>query len=174
MSASPVVTEEWCRSMGMKPRRRQPPHPDIPTHPNWIVGGDRFILGIEFSPEWISLYVEDHISGESVVVCNNPTQGDVEFMDAMNRREILQRDEQPVDNPPYEETELDYLKRAIEYAPKVASDLLGWQTPRDSLFICSTCAGRILARGCALPRGSTAVWLHHLYTGKCCLTEYHQ
>jgi hypothetical protein len=53
------------------------------------------------------------------------------------------------------------LKEAIEYAPKsgfpVSPDLNGWRTP-DGHYVCAHCAGRIYARGCALPVGSKPVW----------------
>jgi hypothetical protein len=62
------------------------------------------------------------------------------------------------------------LRRAIEYAPRTipapAEGLLGWWTP-DGAFVCATCAGRVMARGCALPRGSEACWKEQPF-GVCC------
>jgi len=53
------------------------------------------------------------------------------------------------------------LRRFLEHAPKdpgnIYNDLLGWQFEQTH-FICATCAGRILARGCALPKDITPVW----------------
>lgn len=58
--------------------------------------------------------------------------------------------------------ERDAILRAAEYAPAVshlpiAPGLLGWWTP-GGWYVCSLDASRIFARGCTLPRGSTAVW----------------
>lgn len=56
---------------------------------------------------------------------------------------------------------VSYLRTAIEHAPrdpgKLAPNLRGWFTP-DGYYVCATCAGRIMARGCQLPRGSNPVW----------------
>lgn len=54
-----------------------------------------------------------------------------------------------------------YLKNALEYAPKSpgkqAANLRGWWTPLG-WYLCAACAGRIMARGCGMPRGSEPVW----------------
>jgi len=56
---------------------------------------------------------------------------------------------------------VQYLRDAIEFAPKspgkLVPDLRGWWTP-DGYYVCSPCAGRIIARGCNLPRDSEPVW----------------
>lgn len=55
---------------------------------------------------------------------------------------------------------INELQRNIEYAPKeptaVAAGLLGWYA--RGVFICSRCAGRIIARGCSIPRPCEAIW----------------
>jgi hypothetical protein len=75
----------------------------------------------------------------------------------------------PHTNPTYTAT-VAQLRIAIEHAPAspgpIAADLLGWWTA-DGVYICSTCAGRIIARGCQLPRGVEAVWAGQPY-GTCC------
>lgn len=56
---------------------------------------------------------------------------------------------------------VEQLRRAIEHAPAEpgprAPGLLGWWTP-DRVFVCAHCTGRMIRRGCSIPRGSTAVW----------------
>lgn len=56
---------------------------------------------------------------------------------------------------------IDYLKRCLEGAPanpgKLAPNLRGWRTP-DGVYVCIQCAGRIMARGCNLPRDSEPNW----------------
>lgn len=55
----------------------------------------------------------------------------------------------------------DYLHEAIAHAPlspgQLAPNLRGWWTP-SGLYVCSHCAGRIMARGCRLPSDSHPVW----------------
>ena len=68
---------------------------------------------------------------------------------------------------------LDYLKKAIEYAPsdpgKLAENLRGWWTA-DNLYICAHCAGRIIDRACRLPNGVEPSWADRPSKhGKCCL-----
>jgi hypothetical protein len=57
--------------------------------------------------------------------------------------------------------EHDTILAALEHAPKepgtLAKKLRGWWTP-TGWYVCAKCAGRIMARGCHLPNGSTAVW----------------
>ena len=69
-----------------------------------------------------------------------------------------------------------FIEHAPRFNPKapVASDLLGF-LGADNLFLCSRCAGRILARGCSLNRiANVPVW-----TGAnpppepCCLADTH-
>ena len=54
-----------------------------------------------------------------------------------------------------------YLRDAAEHAPRdpgpMAPDLRGWWTPAG-WYVCARCAGRIMARGCQLPRGAKPVW----------------
>lgn len=58
-------------------------------------------------------------------------------------------------------TTADTLREHIEHAPRdpgpIAKNLRGWWTP-DGYYVCASCAGRILARGCRLPRDSAPVW----------------
>ena len=46
-----------------------------------------------------------------------------------------------------------YLKNAIDGAPltpgRIAPDLRGWWTS-DGYYLCASCAGRIMARGCKI------------------------
>lgn len=55
----------------------------------------------------------------------------------------------------------EYLRDAAKYAPKspgqLAQNLRGWWTPAG-WYVCATCAGRIMARGCAMPADITPVW----------------
>lgn len=57
--------------------------------------------------------------------------------------------------------EVTMLKDFLEHAPRDpgphAADLRGWKTPLHS-FVCVVCAGRIMARGCFLPKGSEPVY----------------
>lgn len=66
-----------------------------------------------------------------------------------------------------------YLREAIAHAPKspgdVAPGLLGWVTPDDH-YVCAKCAGRIMARGCQIPRGSTPIWKDMPYESPDCVT----
>ncbi len=68
---------------------------------------------------------------------------------------------------------VDYFRNAIEHAPKVptnrlAMSLLGWWTPAGH-YLCAFCAGRIISRGCNLPRESEPVWTDHPEkVGHCC------
>jgi hypothetical protein len=52
---------------------------------------------------------------------------------------------------------VEYFRNAIEHAPQdagvMAGGLIGWTTP-SGLYLCAGCAARIMARGCAMPRGS--------------------
>lgn len=56
---------------------------------------------------------------------------------------------------------LAYLQRAIEHAPKrpgqLSGTLEGWTV--DGLYLCAFCAGRIIARGCNLPRSVEPIWV---------------
>jgi hypothetical protein len=55
---------------------------------------------------------------------------------------------------------VEYLRSAAEYGPKnpqVARGLRGWRTPADN-YVCGACAGRILGRGCSIPRDSEPIW----------------
>lgn len=57
--------------------------------------------------------------------------------------------------------EVEYLRDAITYAPRLARSapgLRGHWTPNGN-YVCAECAGRIVARGCGLPRDSAAVWM---------------
>jgi len=67
---------------------------------------------------------------------------------------------------------LEYLQRAIEFAPRdpghLSKELRGWITT-DELFFCTFCGGRIIARGCALPRGVDPVWNDKSGQQLCCL-----
>lgn len=57
--------------------------------------------------------------------------------------------------------EVNQLREQIEYAPRipfaVAHSLAGWVTPQG-VFVCASCAGRIMERGFRLPLLSFAVW----------------
>lgn len=68
-------------------------------------------------------------------------------------------------------TTLDTLRRFIEHAPRdpgpMSTELAGWQSPE--LYLCATCAGRIMARGCRLPDGFDPVWDDQPHAGECCL-----
>lgn len=65
------------------------------------------------------------------------------------------------------------LRRALEFAPRdpgpMALDLLGWWTP-DGCFVCARCAGRIMARGCSIPRESKPCWRDQT-PGTCCTCD---
>lgn len=69
--------------------------------------------------------------------------------------------------------ELDNLRTAIEHAPTdpgtLSPELAGWTTPAG-LFICPTCAGRIMGRGCRLPYGTDPVWKRQL-SDTCAICE---
>ena len=56
---------------------------------------------------------------------------------------------------------VEYFRRAIEHAPldpgALAPNLTGWITPAGHR-LCARCAGRIIARGCHLPRGAEPRW----------------
>ena len=62
---------------------------------------------------------------------------------------------------PEQAEERDRLLAALEHAPRdpgpIAPHLRGWWTPAG-WYVCARCAGRIAARGCALPAGSVPVW----------------
>lgn len=71
--------------------------------------------------------------------------------------------------------EVATLRRFIEHAPSnpgpLAADLRGWWTPEGN-YVCNRCAGRIMARGCQLPRGSEPVWdTPPVMTGVCACCE---
>jgi len=75
------------------------------------------------------------------------------------------------------EDTVDLLRRFVEHAPLAASippaadDLLGWRVP-PGLYVCATCAGRIMARGCSLPDGSAPHWRDSGgAAGACCCCE---
>ena len=66
-------------------------------------------------------------------------------------------------------TLIQTLREQIEYAPAsgftVAAGLVGWsiQTPiadgfPERVHVCAYCAGRLIARGFSIPRGSESVW----------------
>lgn len=61
---------------------------------------------------------------------------------------------------PESRAELAYLRTSIEYAPQnpgaIAPSLVGWWTNLGH-WLCARCAGRIIARGCRLPK-SEAHW----------------
>jgi hypothetical protein len=65
------------------------------------------------------------------------------------------------------------LRGFLANAPKdpgpIAPDLLGWCLP-DYHYVCASCAGRIMARGCRLPAKSTPVW-RGMAAGVCCLCD---
>lgn len=52
---------------------------------------------------------------------------------------------------------LSFLEHAPEHPGRVTQELAGWLT-REGNRLCAHCAGRILARGCAIPFGAQAVW----------------
>lgn len=76
---------------------------------------------------------------------------------------------------------LKTLKTQLEHAPAnfpaPPPDLLGWTTPAtqpywtEFLFVCPSCAGRIMARGCKLPKNSEPVWNDRECDMKCCLCD---
>lgn len=70
---------------------------------------------------------------------------------------------------------LAYLTTAIEHAPAspgpLADNIRGWWTA-DGWCVCAICAGRIMARGCQLPRGREPVWADKPEPfGVCCCCE---
>lgn len=71
-------------------------------------------------------------------------------------------------------TTLEYLETSLEHAPKspgpLAPNLVGWSMDEGKLTICAHCAGRILARGCHLPRDSEPLW-HGPVAIICCLCK---
>lgn len=71
---------------------------------------------------------------------------------------------------PETEAEVELLKRFIEHAPQnpgvLSDELAGWWTPAGN-YVCARCAGRIMARGCQLPRGTEPAW-NDQPTGVCC------
>lgn len=75
------------------------------------------------------------------------------------------------------QTEKEMLREFLSNAPltpgKVAPDLLGWRTKLKNL-LCVSCAGRILARGCSIPQGSTPIWTGQEWGGECVgAAKYH-
>ena len=62
------------------------------------------------------------------------------------------------------------LRGMLEHAPRdpgrIAPELRGWQTP-DGVAVCARCAGRIMGRGCALPRESTPIFYGEAATFHC-------
>ena len=74
-----------------------------------------------------------------------------------------------------QEAQLAYLREAIAGAPRTtrlgAPDLRGWWVGMG-WYVCAACAGRIMDRGCALPRPDVAVWANRPEPfGVCCLCE---
>lgn len=69
---------------------------------------------------------------------------------------------------------IETLRRFIEHAPASAAthpNLVGWWTP-DNVYVCASCAGRIMARGCNLPQHSTPVWKdQNRVPGDCCCCD---
>ena len=63
------------------------------------------------------------------------------------------------------ETLRRYLADAPATAPAGPPDLLGYWTA-DGYYVCTSCAGRILARGCTIP-GAEPCWVGQPY-GSCC------
>ena len=67
---------------------------------------------------------------------------------------------------------IDYLKRAIEHAPRqprgpIAKNLRGWRV--NGCYVCATCAARILDRGCHLPEPAEPVWDDAPATNEVCV-----
>lgn len=58
-------------------------------------------------------------------------------------------------------SDMELLVRFIEHAPRdpgpLAGNIRGWWLPPGE-YVCAHCAGRIMARGCQLPRGSEPAW----------------
>ena len=58
-------------------------------------------------------------------------------------------------------TTIEKYRQFIEHAPKDPRPgprgLIGF-TDRHDIFVCSTCAGRMFARGCQLDQPAIAVW----------------
>jgi len=54
------------------------------------------------------------------------------------------------------------LKTSLADSPKSAppgpADLVGWRSGPESVYVCSECAGRIMARNCNLPSPAIPVW----------------
>lgn len=76
--------------------------------------------------------------------------------------------------PSPDSAELRQILVAAEHAPKdprspIAAELHGWWTP-EGWYVCARDAGRIMDRGCALPKGSTPAWRGEPY-GVCCVCE---
>lgn len=68
------------------------------------------------------------------------------------------------------EAERTTIREQLEYAPRAqprTSTVVGWTTPLGN-YLCVECAGRILARGCSLPRGSVALWEPATASSSCC------
>lgn len=70
---------------------------------------------------------------------------------------------------------LSLLQAALDGAPidpgRVAWNLRGWWTP-GGWYVCAICAGRIMRRGCQLPKDSTPVWRDRPEPyGVCCLCK---
>jgi hypothetical protein len=75
---------------------------------------------------------------------------------------------------PETRAEVDYLHRAIEYAPAdpgpLAASLVGWWTALGN-WVCARCAGRIMARGCRFPK-SEPKWRDDVGPrGVCCCCD---
>ena len=99
---------------------------------------------------WLNLYFEPH-RGKSNVT-RSIAIGDC-FGQAGPGRQA--------DGGPIMETET-YLRNALEHAPKAkpvaVPSLRGWLVGEEQVFICNSCAGRIIDRGCHLPRPEEPVW----------------
>lgn len=56
---------------------------------------------------------------------------------------------------------IETLRSHLEHAPKdpgnIAPGLRGWLTP-EGVAVCAECAGRIMQRGCSLPKNSSPVF----------------
>ena len=68
---------------------------------------------------------------------------------------------------------IEYLRKAIEgapaNAPQSAEHLRGWKVGPEQVYICASCAGRILARGGQLPKPALSVWDDMPVSGVCAL-----
>ena len=55
-----------------------------------------------------------------------------------------------------------YLRRALDGAPPAQPVMVpairGWLVGPEQVFICNSCAGRIMDRGCHLPNPAEPIW----------------